>query len=174
MIRAISCCFAIVFVACIAHSADHDQSGTCSIVNPHDQPVVIGIYRPSNEGIEERLVAVSGKSQIDKIPFLLTADDQFVIAYRAEEIGDELQRARPIKIYGHRRINIIRKKKDSDTPDVLIEFRGFDMTFGDRRDQNRALYIPDSESEAKRVILDANQKSKVVESPLARSDYPTE
>ncbi len=172
MVRAFTACVATLCVAFTTHAAYDNESGTCSIVNPNDQSVVIGIYRPTANGIEERLVTVPAKSQIDKIPIPLTDDDQFAIAYRAEAIRDELKRGNPIKIYGHRRINIIRNKIDPTTPDVLIEFRGFNETFGDLRDQNRALYIPISEGEAKRVVRDANQKSTVGETPLARTEYP--
>ncbi len=171
MCRTMAVGITMLFVLSTSLVANDNESGTCSIVNPGDQTAVIGIYRPTAKGIEERLVTVPAKSQIDKVPILLTDDDQFAIAYKAEETGGKLKRADPIKIYGHRRINFIRQKKSNDTPDVLIEFRGFDETFGDLRDQNRALYIPSSESEAVRVLRDANHKTTVVKAPLAKADY---
>lgn len=163
---------AIICFASNTFGAD-TATGICTIVNPESQPVVIGIYRPSINGIEERIIAVPAKTQIHGIPIYLSEDDQFAIAYKADAEGDEIKRATPIKLFGHRRINFITKKRDANTPDVLIEFRGFDETFGDLRDQNGALYIPIGELDAKRVIRDSNQKSTVVDSPLASSEYST-
>jgi len=163
-------CIAITCSVGDVHSADKSNSGTCTIVNAKDDDVVIGIYRPTAKGVEERLVEVPARSQIDGVPILLTEGDHFAIAYRAEGNGDTIKRASPIKIAGHRRINFIRKKSDAKSPDVLIEFRGF-PTFVDDRDTHQALYIPYSEGEAKRVIDAANKTTKVVEAPLARSTF---
>ena len=172
MFRTVVYCLAIICVACNAFGED-TATGTCTIVNPENQLVVIGIYRPSTNGIEERIIAVPAKTQIHGIPIYLSEDDQFAIAYKADREGDEIKRASPIKLFGHRIINVITEKRDANTPDVLIEFRGFNETYGDLRDQNNVLYIPKSELDAKGVIRDSNRKSTVVDSPLASSEYST-
>lgn len=172
MFQTVVRCLAIMCVACNAYG-DETATGTCTIVNSENQVVVIGIYRPTMNGIEERIIPVPAKTQIHGIPIYLSNNDQFAIAYKADAQGDEIKRATPIKLFGHRRINLITKKRDANAPDVLIEFRGFNETYGDLRDQNRALYIPIDESDAKRIICDSNKKSTVVDSPLASIEYST-
>lgn len=172
MFRTVVRCLAIMCVASIAYG-DETATGTCTIVNPVDQAVVIGIYRPTINGIEERIIPVPAKTQIHGIPIYLSDNDQFAIAYKAKAQGDEIIRATPIKLFGHRRINLITKKADATIPDVLIEFRGFNETYGDLRDQNSSLHIPRIELDAKRIIRESNQKNTVVNSPLASSEYST-
>jgi hypothetical protein len=138
-------------------------------VNPNDQLVVIGFYRPSETGIEERLVAVPAKTQIEGIPIVLSDDEQFIIAYKAVDDGNGIKRANPIKIYDYKRIQIIAKKNDTGIPDVLIKYSGF-YEFPPTRD-GQSLYIPNTQSEATRVLRESNQKSTIVEAPLAKSEY---
>lgn len=163
MLRTIALVLIATCFACNAFAADETHRGKCTIVNAKDQLVVIGIYRPSEAGIEERLVAVPAKTQVEGIPVTLSDDEQFIIAYKAVDDGNGIKRANPIKIYDCKRISFIAKKRDAGTPDVLVEYHGFNESFPRLREGTRSLYIPDTESEAKRVLRDSNRKSTIVE-----------
>lgn len=153
-------------------SAKESKEGQCTILNTTDHPIVIGLYRPSEDGIEEQLVKVASKTQVDKIPVHLVADAQFVVAYEAS-LGDSgVSRSKPVFILGHTVLKYIKKKNESSLPDVVIHYRGGSSIHRSRPGPfNIALYLPDAESEAKRVLRDANHTSKLIETPLAQQSY---
>jgi hypothetical protein len=133
---------------------------------------VIGLYKPSKNGISERLVNVRPKTELYDVPIPVTDDAQFVIAYSATMERDKVNRANPIQICGHKRLRFIKNDKHKETSDVMIHYRGvsaFDLS--SRHDRNNALYLPDYQVEAKRVLRDANQTSKRVPTPLTRTKF---
>jgi hypothetical protein len=50
-------------------------------------------------------------------------------------------------------------------------YHRFNEAFPRRGDGTRSLYIPDTEGEANRVMLESNRKSSIVEAPLAKSQF---
>ena len=87
---------------------------------------------------------------------------------------DRISRSSPIEIYGHKRLRFIKNAKDPKTPKVLIQYRGGSSIDSARDAFNTALYVPDSELEAKRVLTDANYTSKLVKTPLAQKVFADE
>ena len=69
-------------------------------------------------------------------------------------------------------MRLITKRENPATPNVLIVYRGgVDPNFRDRDDLNRSLYLPDTEIEAQHILRDANQTTRIVDTPLLKIDY---
>ena len=162
----------IVLIQVSIAIADDSEEGRCMILNTSDHPVVIGLYQPTDDGIKERLVKVASKTQMADIPVELATDAQFVIAYEASVDDATISRAKPVAIRGHTVLRYIRKRVDTKLPHVMIQYRGSSSIHGTRPGPfNTALYLPDSASEAKRVLRDANHTSRLIETPLAQQNY---
>jgi hypothetical protein len=65
---------------------DETQVGRCTIVNSTGHPIVIGLYKPSKNGISEKLVHVPPRTELYDVPIPVTDDAQFVIAYSATSL----------------------------------------------------------------------------------------
>lgn len=173
MFRRLLITITLVLSQSLIVTADDQRAGNCTILNTTDHPIVIGLYRPSDDGINERLVMVAPTTQVENIPLQLVADAQFVIAYEASLSDGAIIRSKPVAIVGHSLLNYIKRKNGaSELPDVLIQYRGGYSVHRSRPGPfNNALYIPDTESEAQRVVRDANHSSQLIETPLAQQDY---
>ncbi len=150
--------------------ANEPTEGNCMIINTTSDPVTIGIYRTSLTGISEQIVNVAPKTELSAVPIKMVADAQFVVAYKAALKGDKVERATPIQILGQKQVRNIRKAKDPETPLVLIHFRGGSI-HGRPDVFNTALYIPDAESEGRRVLRDANHTQTLVKTPLSKQKF---
>ena len=149
---------------------DETPVGSCTIVNTEDHPVVIGLYKPSTDGISERLVSVPPRTELYDVPIPVSDDAQFVIAYSATMEGDEIRRAVPIVICGHKRLRFLKNNRRQVTLDAMIEYRGGSgSNLGD--DRNIALYLPDSQVEAREVLRRANRTSTPVPPSLTRTKF---
>lgn len=173
MFRHLLIAIALVLSQSMIVTADDPRTGNCTILNTTDHPIVIGIYRPSDDGISERLVRVAPKTQVENIPLQLVDDSQFVIAYEASLSDGTISRSKPVAIVGHTLLKYIKKKNsDSELPDVLIQYYGNPSNHRLRPGPfNNALSVPDTESVAQRVLRDANHSSQLIETPLAQQDY---
>ena len=172
MVRTLSVFAALSALVCINGNADESLRGQCVILNTTEHPVVIGLYRPSSEGIEERLINVPPKASVHSISIELTKDEQFVVAYRALSDGKLISRSIPIRVDGHERMNLITKRDNPATPDVLIAYRGgVDPNFRGRDSLNKSLFLPDTEIEAQHILRNANQTTTIVDTPLLKIHY---
>jgi hypothetical protein len=139
-----------------------------AIVNSSDHPIVIGLYTPSKDGISEKLVNVPPKTELYDVPIPVTDNAQFVIAYCATTEGDQVRRAKPIEICGHKRLRFLKDGRRQITRDAMIVYRG---GYEPRSfDFNNALWLPDYHIEAQNVLRRANQTSKIMPTPLTRTE----
>ncbi|MEM1226140.1 MAG: hypothetical protein AAGJ40_10595 [Planctomycetota bacterium] len=100
--------FAVALLSNWVQGSEPAQS-ICTILNTTDHPVVIGLYRPTPDGMVERLVTVAPKTQIDDIPIEIVADSQFAIAYSASTDEGTISRSDPIAIVGHRQLSYLKE-----------------------------------------------------------------
>ena len=173
MLRQLLFAFIIALSQPMILAANESEEGNCTILNTADHPIVIGLYQPTEDGISEQLVEVAPKTQIMNVPVQLVADAQFVIAYEASLRDNPILRSKPVAIVGHTLLKYMKKKSESEMPDVMIQYRGGSSIAQRSRPDpfNTALYVPGTESEAKRILREANHTSQLIETPLAQQDY---
>ncbi len=170
MSRLTPCVLSLLLLTPQIGNGDENQVGRCTIVNTADHPIVIGLYKPSENGISEKLVSVPPRTELYDVPIPVTDDAQFVIAYCATMEGDKVRRANPIQIYGHQRLRFLKDKRHQLTRDAMIEYRGgYDPRSA--FDGNHALWLPGSQVEAQSVLKRANQRSTPVPPPLTRTKF---
>jgi hypothetical protein len=92
-----------------------------------------------------------------------------VIAYSATIEDGKVRRATPIQICGHKRLRFLKNTRHQVTREAMIVYRGgYDSRF---QDHNNALWLPDSQIEAQHVLRRVNQTSKIVPTPLTRTEF---
>ena len=119
-----------------------------------------------------RRLCVPPRTEMRAVPMKLGEDEQFVVAYRAQSEANEISRTSPIKVDGHKRVRLIERRKDPDSPNVLIQYRGGrSESDSDRDDRSNSLYLPDTEVAAKHILREANYTSQNIVTPLTKQDY---
>ncbi len=170
MRRATPIALSVLLMTAHVCQGDETQIGNCTIVNTDEHPIVIGLYMPTTNGISEKLISVPSRTELYDVPIPLTDDAQIVIAYSATMEGDKVRRTNPIQILGHRPLRFLKNNQRQVTRDAMIVYRGgSDSSF--RYDDNSALWLPGWDIEAQDELRRANEKSKIVPTPLTRTEF---